>query len=283
MVNKNILDNLTGQEIKEMINAEKIELEKLDASALRKLMDYEIDMICLGNGDEELVSQCALLLNELDSPEMTREELINIIDKTEEQYVTIVPQETVRHKVPQKRGINKRTALIAAVLAVSIIASALVSCGVIFDFFEYLAEIARAPVGTQITVDGITFYNNGESRKYSSIEEVMEQENLDIMYPTKWPKGVELESVRIVQGTLGNNTILFCTNDTNINMEIELNSTVPNCESETIYKYKEITFYIEERTVPTATGFYNGNTYYISAKTKEDLIVIIESMKEFNK
>jgi len=37
VTNKNTLDNITGQEIKEMINDGKIAIEQLDASLLRKL------------------------------------------------------------------------------------------------------------------------------------------------------------------------------------------------------------------------------------------------------
>ncbi len=279
MVNKNILDNLTGQEIKEMIYAKNIELEKLNASALRKLMDYEINMICLGNGDEELVSQCALLLNELDPPEITREDLINIIDKTEEQYVTVVSQEAVRHKVPKKRGINKRTALIAAVLAVTIIASALVSCGVIFDFFKYLADIAREPVGTQITVDGITFYNTGESKKYSSIEELMEKENLDIMYPTKLPDGVYIETVTVADDIVSEKEIGIATTDKNIFIVISVNYEPDFVveDADEIVPVNDYAFYIVDNY---AMCYHKGNHYSIKTENYNDLITIIKSFKE---
>lgn len=282
MVNKNILDNLTGQEIKEMIYAKNIELEKLNASALRKLMDYEIDMICLGNGDEELVSQCALLLNELDPPEITREDLINIIDKTGEQYVTVVSQEAVRHKVPKKRGINKRTALFAAVLAVTIIASALVSCGVIFDFFEYLAEIAREPVGTQITVDGFTFYHSGESKEYSSIEEMIEKENLDIMYPTKWPEGARIERVSVSSGVHGNDSIAILTNHINVSVHISicgLNNSDSYEEKERVFINNK-TFYIFKENDYYAYCYYKDNSYSIRADSYDNLILILENLKE---
>ena len=40
-MDKNLLDNMSGQELKEMINDEIITLEDLDNTALEKILDFE--------------------------------------------------------------------------------------------------------------------------------------------------------------------------------------------------------------------------------------------------
>jgi len=85
---KDILDNLKGQEIKELIIDRKITLEELDTSALEKLLDYETDMLCLDMGDMELIRACAARLDELNGPAMTDEEFWSIIKKAEERMIS---------------------------------------------------------------------------------------------------------------------------------------------------------------------------------------------------
>lgn len=283
MVNKNILDNLTGQEIKEMISENKIELEKLDASSLWKLMDYEADLVCLGNGDEELVSQCAFLLNKLEPPQMIRTDFINIIEKTKEQYVTIVPEKNIRHELPKKRVIFKRVALIAAVVAVIMATTVVIASAFGFDVFGYLSEIAHKEDGEKIDIEGFTFYNSVESKYYSSLEEILAEYKWDIMYPRKFPENVNIKEVSINVTPRGNDEIRIYTSCTEICIFIEQNvsNEIAWAEHDSFCEVNGVKYYIFQRDGRyIANAYYMGDYYYIQANNYDDLIFIINNLKE---
>lgn len=279
------LDNISGQELKEMIDKEVIALEELDDSALEKLMSYETEMLCLGNGDMTIISRCATLLNERNSSDsLDKEKFFSVIEKTKKERVKIIDGDSASKEetlkvIKKRKPIFRKGALIAAVLSVMIIASALVSCGVIFDFFEYLAKIAREPVGTQITADGITFYNTGESKEYTSIEELIEKENLDIMYPTKWPEGVGIERVTVADDIVSEKEIGIITTDKNIYITISI-----NYEPEFLVQYPDEIVIVNDWEFYILDGYamcyHEGNCYSVKTENYNDLITIIKSFKE---
>jgi len=186
-VSKKILDNLTGQEIKELINTKKILLDELDSDSLRKLMDHEVDLICYGEGDVDLISECSHLLCQKEKPIISKEEFSGVIERTKAEQVTIVEKKPVNRKA---RIIFKRSILVA-VIASALFFSSCCVLKLIPDICQYIASIARQPEGTKENIDEFTFYNNGEVKKYATIEELVAAENLDIMYPTKWPEGIK--------------------------------------------------------------------------------------------
>lgn len=93
MVDNNMFGNLTDQEIKEMINKNRMALEKLDVSVLRRVLNYETDMLCVGKGDVDLICRCADLLDEKDPNPMTNDEFMHIIEKSKKEYVVIFDPE----------------------------------------------------------------------------------------------------------------------------------------------------------------------------------------------
>ena len=81
-MDKNLLDNMSGQELKEMINDEIITLEDLDNTALEKILTFETDMLCFGTGDMTIIRRCSELLNKRnDSDVLNKDKIISIIDK----------------------------------------------------------------------------------------------------------------------------------------------------------------------------------------------------------
>ncbi len=280
MVGKNMLDNLTVQEIKEMIDENKMTLEQLDASALRELMDYETDMLCIGKGDVDLICRCSDLLDEIDPAPMTNDEFMSIIEKSKKEHIVIDNKNAKHNHVPKTRFIFKRIALTAAVILVLMTSMVAVAGAFGFDICKYISEIVREAVGTESNVDGFTFYHNGEAKEYSSIEEMIKNENLDILYPTKWPDGVSIDNIRISTLPNSNDIIQIGTNDINSNIIIEMSCEPLNNSSEELFEYNGIKFYIKCGDMFSASCFYKNNKYYISATTKDDLILIIENLKE---
>lgn len=285
-MDKILLDNMSGQELKEMINDEIITLEDLDNTALEKILDFETDMLCFGTGDMTTIRRCSELLNERnDSDVLNKDKIISIIDKVKREHVIIVDEEkTQESKAKVIRGkhiILRKIGLVAAIMAVLMSVTVLVAAAFGVNILEYISKIVRQDEGAQINVDDFTFYHNGEAKYYSSIEEMIEEEDLDIMYPTKWPTNINIESIKINENENGNQQVHVVTNDIYVTFFIEFNVKAPDSfDNDNVYKKNEMLFYIYQEDVCFATCYYDGNYYYVKAKNYNEVILIIDNLKE---
>lgn len=282
MVEKYTLDNFTGQEIKEMINAQEITIDELNTSALQKLMDYEIDLLAVDEGDVDLVCKCSDLLAVLDPCPITTEHIMNIVRRNEEEYLTIV-DDTSNDDVPKRRFIFKRIAIIAAAVMILMTTAVGVASAFGVNIIEEINKIIRRDEGARTDIGGFTFYNGGETIYYSSIEEVIEEKNWNIMYPTKFPKNVDIDKVMLDKSLNGNDKIRILTNDHNVIIRIELNSLDEDIlyEEYDTYEVNGIVFYVyESNNVYIAFCFHDNNYYSIQANNYNDLILIIDNFKE---
>lgn len=280
------LDNMTGQEIKEMIDEKAIALEELDYSSLLKVLDSEIDILVFGSGDMVFINKCNELLEAKENePIISDERFDEIIEKTFAEHTVIVSdgeQETRRnkHERPTRRIILRRFAIVAAAIITIFATTTLVAAAFGVNIFEYLAIVARQPKGSKIDVDKFTFHHNNETRKYSSIEQMIEEEDLNIMYPTVFPEGITMKDISYNVQTDGNACVQFVTNDIETNVQIVLSENqiieddIETTEIEgTIYR-------IQKGDFVSVSYYLNNNTYYISAKSLDDAFLIIENMKE---
>ncbi|MBO7246363.1 MAG: hypothetical protein J6V56_06330 [Clostridia bacterium] len=287
MIDKNILDNLKGQEIKELIVDGKITLEDLDASALEKLFDYETDMLCIDEGDIELINACAERMDELNGPLMTEEHFWAVINKVDAEMVSD-KKDTAPVDVPvnaparvvKKRIIWKKVWLVAAIIALLISAATITASAFGFNVFDYFKEVIGLPVGEKVDKGTVTLINRGEVKEYSSIEELLSDESINILYPSSLPTNSQLESVKIVEDINGKQIIIL-TNNPQINIVVfsnqkQTNNSFADCE---MYLYNDKTFYINKEL--NAAYFYFGDNFYsIQADSYENVILIIESLKE---
>ena len=283
MEDKNILDNLSGQEIKEMINVEKLNLEKLDASALRKLIDYETDMLCLGEGDMELIAKCSEMLDVLDPNPMSTEEFMDIIKKSKEEHVTIIDGDTSRKDVPNRRFVFKR--IVAIVAATLILMTTAVGAAGAFgiNIIEEINKIIRQKDGTTTEVEGFTFHKGGEITYYTSIEDIAKEQNWSIMYPTKLPENVKIDKIGLGKSSRGNDKICIITNDETTMINIEKNASYEDIwkERDSFYEVDGVEYYIFQRNgVYLATCYHNGDCYSIQTYSYDGLILIIDNLKE---
>ncbi len=284
-MDKILLDNMSGQELKEMIDDEIITLEDLDNTALEKILDFETDMLCFGTGDMTIIHRCSELLNERKNADtLTKESIISIICKAEKERVIIIDEEKTQKseaKVIKRKNITlRKIGLVAAILTLMIATTTLVAAAFGVNILEYIGKIARQEEGSQIVVDDFTFYHNGESKQYSSIEEMIEEEKFNIMYPTKWPKSISIESIKINDNEHENQQVHVVTNDIYVTFFIEFNAKEPDAfDSDTVYKKNGMLFYIYQDDVCFATSYYDGNYYYVKAKNYDEVILIIDNLK----
>lgn len=283
MSDNNILDKLTDQELKEMIVNQNINLEELDSSTLNRLLDYEIYLICLGKGSPDFVEQCALYLSDsIDNDTLSNERMAEIIKESKEKHVVII--EDINNSNKSVQSISKRNlrkiAIIAAATLLFAITSSLVAAAFDFDFLDFLSSIVREDKGSKVDEGGFTFYNNGETKQYTSVEELIEEESFSIMYPSEFPDNINLESITVGTNHNGNCFLAFVTDNSDTNITIELNAKEFDSSSPTTYESNGIVYYIQEGEICVAYCYHNGNSYYICAQTKENLFLIIDKMKE---
>ncbi len=281
---KHLLDNKSGQEIKELIDDEIISLQELDDSALEKVLDFETEMLCHGSGDIDIICQCCDILNERNkSDKLNKKAISTIINKTKAEHITIIDADNSHSFVAPQRKIRfvcKRIAIVAAAIMIMITSTIAIVAAFDVDILKYLKSITGNPDGTTVNIDKFTFYNLDGSKQYASIQEMVESENLDIMYPTVIPEGVDIEIIRLTDTQNSNNVVQILTNDANVNIQIELDASEFHMSSDTIYEHNEVIYYVYTEELYVAICCYENNTYYISANTYDDLILIIDNMKE---
>ncbi|MBR6784461.1 MAG: hypothetical protein IKM32_07175 [Clostridia bacterium] len=280
-----ILDNMTGQEIKELITKKQISIESLDASALNKLINYETDMLCFGNGDIEFICRCSDQLDIISNNPITDDEFCKAIENAKLEYENNFVNNP-SHKNTNKKHIGlRRVGLIAAILAILIAGTTLVAAAFGINIFEYIIKMGHEPEGTYVSADSFTFYNAGETKHYSSIEELVKTEHLNIMYPSGFPENIYIKSVRISASEIGENNIMILTSDSNVLVDINTNVTEINStfNEHEIYQSNGITYYIFEDVLYNRYNAYcihNNVEYVISANNYDNLLTIINNMKE---
>lgn len=275
-----ILDNLKGQEIKELMVNGKITLKDLDTTALNKLLDYETDMLCLDEGDMDLIHACASRLDELNGPAMSDEEFLAAIKKAEEDYVS-GNRNALPAKPVKRRFISKKIWIVAAAIALFAAMATVTASAFGFNVFEYFKEVIGLPAGGKIDKDTITLVNNGNVEEYDSIEELLLTEKIDILYPSMLPDGIKIKSVSISVGQNGRDIIEFIANDSFTYISADINAEPPMIEG---YKEQmvigECTFYVFCDGDFYAVSYYNNCYYYIGSDSYENLILIINNMRE---
>ncbi len=288
MSEKYILDNLNGQEIKELIVNRKMALEDLDTAALNKLFDYETDLLCIDEGDMELINACAARLDELEGPVMTNDEFWSIINKTEYQTVSVeketAPAETpmnVPVRTVKRRLASKKIWLVAAAIALLAAMATITASAFGFNVFECFREVIGLSAGEKVNKGTITLVNYGKKEEFSTVDELLISEGLNIFYPSALPENVSIKQVCVGEGTNGGDFIQFVTTDKSTYISIDTNT-----EPSEVIGYKEqVTteegvFYVFCDEDIYAVCYYKNSYYYISSDSYENLIIIIENMRE---
>ena len=284
-MDRNMLDNMSGQDIKEMINDNLITIEQLDAMALNKLMDYEIDMLCCGNGDENIIRTCGELLQKLEAQPISDEVFYRAIETVKQKYVVeAIPQVAPTQKfIP----ILRKVAIVAMLTALmtfnlNTVVPADDTPSSVFS------DLLKQPVGTVIIDEnGDTYYNAGEGAEYFSFEEFLEAEDPDILYPSAFPEGIAFDSITKNEDINHCTTYGFITKEQSVSVTIKIDCpNIPENWNELHPKYESNgkTFCIRypEWEGDYYWGFYirNGDYYCIHTASYEDLIFIIDNLKE---
>lgn len=232
--------------------------------------------------DSDLVTECVDFLMELEGKErLSRKEI--------EQRVKDIPfkgKVTALSSYAKRRIRAKRLAIIAAVLAVLIALFGIVSIASGNAFSEMFRKMGESLYelldGETMEYDNITFTKLNEKKTYSSIEELIKDEQIDILYPTWLPENEKIIKVWYLDENGLASYSLQCGTPKQC-IDIDIGTDLPetlksNCKKKEILGY--IVYYIEDSLCVQANFSYKNNVYRIKSDTEDNLFRIIENLKE---
>lgn len=234
--------------------------------------------------DSDLVTECVDFLMELEGKErLTKSEI--------EKRVSEIPFKgkiTAINSYAKKKIRAKRLAVIAAVLAVllaifSIIAISFGSAedGIVSRCVRYVVEFMNG--GEQLKFDNIELIKPNETKKFSSAEELVRHENIGILFPTWLPENEKITKCYYYSEELIGEYYLLCCDNPMFSISIEIGKAISG-EIKTDNPMKTIgnfTVYIlKEDSVVQGIFEHKECFYTIDADTEEDLLKIIENLKE---
>ena len=234
--------------------------------------------------DSDLVTECVDFLMELEGKQkLTKAEI--------EQRVNEIPfkgKVTAIGSYAKKKIRTKRLAVIAAILAFIIALLGIIAVGsgdTISEFYRKLTHsVMQKLENNPTTVDGVTFGKSDKTKMYSSIEELMESEKIEILYPTWLPQDEKIIGVWY-SVNLDTETYIFQSTNTLHSISVEFNKDLSGIsELDCIRKeiagfsvyYKPYTQYIQANFV------HKNNFYIVKSDTEDNLFKIIENLKEIN-
>lgn len=234
--------------------------------------------------DSDLVTECVDFLMELEGIErLTKEEI--------EQRVNEIPfkgKVVALNSYAKKKLRAKRIAVIAAVLAVIIALFGIFAIGsgdTVTEFFRQMGNsIHEFLDGSPKEYNNITFYKYNETKTFSSIEEFIESEGIEILYPTWLPEDEKIVSIWYIIDSGTERYVLQSSNpfhsisidiDRDFSKDVELGCTQIEIGGYLVY-YDEASQFIQ------ADFMYNNCWYLVKSNTKDNLFKIIENLKEIN-
>lgn len=236
--------------------------------------------------DSDLVTECVDFLMELEGKEkLTKAEI--------EQRVNTIPFKgkiTAIGSYTKKKIRAKKLAIVAAILAVIIALLGVIAVGAgdtISEFYRKLTySVMQKLENNPTTIDGVTFGKSDKTTMYSSIEELMESEEIEILYPTWLPQDEKIISVWCSSEHDAETYIFQCSNP-DYSIYVQLNKDLSeslkmNCTKKEIESFTVYYCYKEYSNVIQANFVYKNNLYAVKSDTEDNLFRIIKNLKEIN-
>ena len=239
--------------------------------------------------DFALIGECSAYLRELSDKAM---------EATKEQKQRILQQIKAHHnqtatksaKVLRPRWKTARKAVgiaIAAVLLLTLTLSVIAKVNGYSSAWEYVKEniqkVIGLDAGDRVNEGEITLIKNDGVVAYKSIEELLEAEGLDILYPAELPNGVQI--TKISQQIISEEYIIYCYIFTDENLSV-LASTKSIVGTDDLKAYEpfianNIKFYVRQRSDASyqAVGYDGLYEYQIHCKDYNTLTTVLKGMR----
>lgn len=228
--------------------------------------------------DMELVEECEAALmalsNSVSYSEEEINEKLNIIHSAEKKR-EILQNKSQFHSV-------RRTAVIAACVVLLLLGSAISAYAFIPSVQDTILRLLKLPVGVSLESEGVTFEHMGQSKIYSTLDELLSQEELDFLLPRELPKELLVSIVNVTRSDDYIHVGVAFT-DSGASMGIETD-TGKDYLGDMYYTAEKkevngVTSYISDSDgICASITVHEGYVYYISADTKDKVITIIENL-----
>jgi len=158
----------------------------------------------------------------------------------------------------------------------------------VFDFLsEKFGSVFSVPIEEKQEYNGITITNHGKNTNYKTVEEALEKENIDVLYPAVLPNDIKVTDIMLYTQN-SKNKMAYSFNDSDLysytTFDTFLDKSTKNGATE-IIEINGIVCYISDLDDTNCIQIkfeYNGNTYMFSHTDKEVLVEIIENLEEIN-
>lgn len=233
--------------------------------------------------DCDLVTECVDFLMELEGKErLTNEEIKQKVDEIPFKG-KITSFDSHKKKIRTKRII-----VIAAVLAILLTVFSILAISftniedrLINRFANYFGEEAKP--GEKMNIENIELIKPNDTKTYSSAQELVRDENIAILFPTWLPDGNRITECRYFEDDICGDFYSLCSEDRNycISIYLEKNLSEKTKSSNPIKIVDNRTVYVISDDGYTQGDFeHNGYYYSVSARTEEEVLNIIENLKE---
>ena len=228
------------------------------------------------NKDLELIDECVETLIMLRGYDIENIDVQAEISK--EKTLDKIRNETSYN---QSRALFKKKYLLVTIIIISFMV--LLQIGAMAFNYNPVIEMynfIKSSFGiTSVTENGITYTYLDNIKTYNSIEELIEQERLDIVYPTKLPDKIKLESIRGLNDN-GNNQYFITFNTNELLWQINEKHNINDLNDYDKIIINNMDIYIMQFTELYDLVFYHGNYEYHISYTDHDLL--IEIIKNLN-
>lgn len=237
--------------------------------------------------DTGLVNECLDYIDELsgESPRLDNDELALKLSKItsagSKHELNIKPKKTTH--------LTLRTAAIIAVIIASLFATLSIIADVegYSSTWEFIVKNAKTifkmEPGSSSEVDGVSIHKPIGTINYDSMDELIEKENLDILYPTWMPEGVQITNIQKIYIAATEWQMTFIYNDTGYNIFIRnyyLNN-IDMAANREVYEYNGMKYYIKKVNDQWYQAYcqHDGYEYSFKSADYDSLIKIINNMK----
>ena len=263
-------------------------------SWLYQLIDHELDKP-EEETDNALIAECSFYLEELQDMEneFSEAEILSRLEEIKKQVVdektTIIPG-SIPVKKKNHRLLFKVFIPIAAVFSALVLTLSAVATANGTTLGKFLSEnyqkISRMSKGEKYEDGGITVIKASGKTTYRSVDDFLDQENLNILFPQPLPSGISIEFIQIDHLNETHTIIAFLFEGKDIQMTVRNTYQMKYNAAEYSDKMTvgDITYYV----YPSDNSFlisaqYNGYEYTLESSNFDLLKQFITNMKEFKK
>ena len=243
--------------------------------------------------DFALIGECSAYLRELSekAAEATQEQKRRILQQIKAHHNQTATK-SAKVLRPNWKTTRKVVAIaIAAALLLTLTLSVIAKVKGYSSAWEYVKEnvqkIIGLDAGERMDDNGITLIKHDSVVAYDSIEDLLQTEGYDIMYPSALPEGVQI--TKISQQILDKDYVLFSIQFTDPDFSVmiseQFNIPQVDLKRHEAFAVSNMTFYIKESAggLYQAVGHDGKYGYIISTNDYESLKTILREMREIKK